>query len=277
MTRHSDMARDLQQLGFTAYEAMAYISLLEYHPVTRYELSKNSGVPRSAIYNVISRLEELGAVSPQSTEPEKYIPLSPDKLFELLRRRFDLRIEKAQKSLKDYEFQIIPDHLWNVVGYDNMILKARELIHGARQSIYLSVWQREYKHLEKELSFALTRGVETYLHSFTSLNEIPGACIYSYGLDERELEKIWAHKIILITDKNDLMMGEADTLQKKKIIWTSNRALLDIALNHIILDITIYGIRFDVDVHPAVERMQNGETKYLDKLLHEKFPGISFK
>ncbi len=55
--------------------------------------------------------------------------------------------------------------------------------------------------------------------------------------------------------------------QKKKTVWTTNRALIDIALNHMILDITIYGIRLKRDVHKEVSKMQNGETDYLDKLI----------
>ena len=75
------IARKMIELGFTKYEAKAYVSLLHSNPVTRYELSKNSSVPRSAIYDVIRRLESYGAVSATSTKPEKYVPLPPDKFL----------------------------------------------------------------------------------------------------------------------------------------------------------------------------------------------------
>ncbi len=93
---------------------------------------------------------------------------------------------------------------------------------------------------------------------------------------EKELEKIWAHKIILITDKAELLMGEADNLKKKKTVWTTNRALIDIATNHIILDVTILGIRTQNDNSQTVAGMQNGETDYLGKLLKQKHPQILF-
>ena len=82
-----------KQLGFTAYEAKAYLALLRQNPVTRYELSKNSGVPRSAIYDIIRKLENLGAVNALYVQPEKYIPLPPDQLLALLERQFNERIE----------------------------------------------------------------------------------------------------------------------------------------------------------------------------------------
>ena len=275
MSKFSTITRRIQELGFTSYEARAYVSLLEHNPATRYELSKNSGVPRSAIYGVIHKLEELGAVSLYSSEPEKYVALTPEQLFDLLNRQFSNKIEKAKKDLKDFEFQLIPDHLWNIVGYENMIIKSRELIQKAESTIYLSVWEREYNALKADLERAEKRGVEVCLYSFTELNCNPGLKYFIYGLDESELEKIWAHKIILISDKAELLMGEADKLQKKKTVWTTNRALIDIAMNHMILDITIYGMRMKKDVHFIVQSMQNGETDYLDRLLHEKFPDLT--
>jgi sugar-specific transcriptional regulator TrmB len=276
LAKYSTVTRRIQELGFTSYEARAYVALLEHNPVTRYELSRNSGVPRSAIYTVIHKLEELGAVSAQSSEPEKYVPLPPEQLFELLSSQFNNKIEKAKEQLKDFQVQIIPDHLWNIVGFDNMVLKARELVQKAKKSICLSVWQREFAPLKKDIEKAIKRGVKVNLYSFTELDNISGAVYFTYGISESELEKVWAHKIILIIDKSELLMGEADKLQNKKTVWTTNRALIDIAMNHMILDITIYGIRLNKDVHPAISRMQNGETAYLDRLLHEKYPDIAF-
>ncbi len=276
MSKFDTVSQRLKDLGFTIYEAKAYVSLLEHHPVTRYELSRNSGVPRSAIYSVIHRLEELGAVSAQSSEPEKYIPLLPEKLFELLSRQFDHRIQAVKKYLQDFEVQIVPDQLWNIVGYDNMIFKARELIQKAKNAIYLSVWQREYLLLQKDIQKAKKRGVQVFIYSFTELPAANGICVFNYDLSERELEKIWAHKIILIVDKEEVLMGEADNLQKKKTVWTTNRALIDIALNHMILDITIFGLRLGRDVSKDVVSMQNGETAYLGKLLCKKHPDIKY-
>jgi sugar-specific transcriptional regulator TrmB len=276
LAKFKTVIRRIQELGFTSYEALAYVSLLERNPVTRYELSKNSGVPRSAIYSVIHKLEEVGAVSIYSSEPEKYAPLPPEQLFDLLNRQFNTKIEKAKEDLKDFEFQLIPDHLWNIVGYENMILKARELIQKSKKTIYLSVWQREYEALKKDIEKAEKRGVDITIYSFTDLDQKGQAKYYIYGLDENELEKFWAHKIILIMDKAELLMGEADKLHKKKTVWTTNRALIDIAMNHMILDITIYGIRMNKNVNHDVSVMQNGETDYLDRLLHEKYPEIAF-
>jgi sugar-specific transcriptional regulator TrmB len=275
LTKFDTIKQKVQDLGFTSYEAMAYVSLLENNPVTRYELGKNSGVPRSAIYNVIRKLETSGAVNAFSSEPEKYVPLPPDQLLEYLERQFHDKIEKAREHLKGFESKIIPDHLWNIVGYNNLIIKIRELIEKAEDRLYISSWKSEFRLFKSDIEDAINRGVEVIIYSFTDLH-IEGAKTFCYNLAEKDLEKIWGHKIIVISDNQELVMGEAAKDEHKKTVWTKNRALIDIALNHIILDITIYGIRLEKDVSATITTMQNGETDNLGKLLKKKFPNIKF-
>ena len=52
----------LSEFGFTQNEAKAYLTLLQHHPATGYEVSQYSGVPRSAIYNILRKLELGGIV-----------------------------------------------------------------------------------------------------------------------------------------------------------------------------------------------------------------------
>ena len=57
------LIRALNQFGFTTSDAKAYMALLKSHPATGYELTASSGIPRSAIYNVLRRLEALNVVN----------------------------------------------------------------------------------------------------------------------------------------------------------------------------------------------------------------------
>ena len=265
-----------KELGFTSYEAKAYLALLRQNPVTRYELSKNSGVPRSAIYDIIRKLENMGAVNAMYTKPEKYVPLPPEQLLELLGRQFTERIDDARQSLKKFNTEIEPGHLWNIVGYKNMILKAREMISRAEHSVYLSLWQRECKMLKKELQEAQKRGVEIIAFSFTPL-DIESKRVFSYGIPDEELQKIWDRKIILVIDKNELLMGEADDKFNKKTAWTDNKAIVDIATNHMILDITLFGLRKHMEVGDTVTAMESSGFENLGKLLNgSEKEGFSF-
>jgi len=258
----------LRALGFTTYESKAYITLLKNNPSTRYELSKNSGVPRSAIYDVIKKLETLGAVNALYTSPEKYVPLPPDQLLGLLERQFKERLENARKALEQFDTEIEPGHLWNIVGYQNMLHKAREMISNAKETIFLSIWDRECKKLKEDLDAAHDRGIRIIAFSFTPL-DLKVEEKYSYNIPEKELLNIWERKIILVVDQSQLLMGEADDRYTKKTAWTDNKAIVDIATNHIILDITLYGIRMKEDVSQSVVAMQKGGFENLDKLIEK--------
>ncbi len=258
----------LKALGFTTYEAKAYITLLKNNPSTRYELSKNSGVPRSAIYDVIRKLETLGAVNAMYTNPEKYVPLPPEQLIGLLERQFRERLNEASKALSHFDTQIQPGHLWNIVGYQNMLHKAREMITRAKETIFISAWERECIRLKKDLKDAEKRGIRIIAFSFTPI-VLKSDEVYSYNIPERELLKVWERKIILVIDHVELLMGEADDRYAKKTAWTNNKAIVDIATNHIILDITLYGIRMREDVSHSVMAMQKEGFENLDKLIEE--------
>ena len=264
------ISQKMCELGFTSYEAKAYVSLLQQYPATRYELSKNSGVPRSAIYDVINRLESYGAVSVISTQPEKYVPLPPEQFLKMLEQRFSQKIAVFRKSLSEIKIKMEPEQLWNLSGYQNLVSKAREMIQNAQESIYLSAWRSEVLELEKYLKEAQDRKIKVVIFSFTQIPDI--GFNYSYQMIEKELENVWDHKIVLVRDHEELLMGEVNKLSEKKVAWTLNKAIVQIAENYIILDITLFGIRAGVDVRDAVIEAHPGELGLLDKMLKERFP-----
>lgn len=259
----------MKQLGFTNYEAKTYLYLLKNNPATRYELSKYSAVPRSAIYSVINKLENDGLVNAIDTEPKRYIPLPPEQLIKLLETRHQGILQEFRENLDKLERPSQMDHLWNIRGYENLILKAKELIRDAKDNIYLSVWKREAVLLKDELVRAEKRGVKIVIFTFTELPFETGR-VLSHNLDEKDLEKVWDHKIILCVDRKELLMGEADTENQKNVAWTHNKALIAIALNHIVLDISLFGQRYGVNIDDCVVEMREGELESLGRLLAER-------
>jgi len=260
----------MMQLGFTQYEAKAYVALLQDYPATRYEISKKSGVPRSAIYDITRKLENHGVVNVLSSKPEKYVPLPPEEFLRMLERRYHQELTDLRESLLGMSTDVEPEQLWNITGYTNLIEKAREMIHSAKKEIYLSAWGREIAELYRVLREVQKRGVKIVVFSFTAVPKI--GLVFSYGLEEKELEKVWDHKLILMCDRQELLMGEAKRRAQRKAAWTKNKAIIGIAANHIVLDITLYGLRTGINVSDAAIEMHSGELEHLGSLLNQKFP-----
>jgi len=241
----------MKQLGFNASDARVYIALLKIHPATGYELATKSGVPRSAIYNVLHRLESMGLINAVQKKPAKFIPLSPDRLFQLLESRFNQNLEALRSELKDFSRPAEEAAMWSIRGYPATLEQAQTLIREATESVYASVWRREALALEKPIAEARARGVQVCLFSFNALpSELGRICCY--GIDEAELEQHWNHKLILITDHKRLLVGGADKTEDNRSVVTEEMTLVEMAINNLILDITLLGQRNQEDVSDVV-------------------------
>jgi len=245
----------MKTLGFNASEGRAYIALLKNHPATGYEVSARSGVPRSAVYNVLRRLEVLGLVNSIQAKPARYVPLEPNRLSDLLETRLSGTLDDLRGALSALVDQVMPSSTWTVQGYDAALEQARNLISNARRYVVASIWGREASRLEEALRAAVARGVDVVLFSWTPL---PGGTgrHFSYGVPEEELSKYWRNKIILLCDHKEALMGGAEDKPENRAVVTSEPSIFEMAASNLVLDITLFGERTGVDIHDVVTALQ---------------------
>ena len=256
----------LTELGFTTYESKSYIALLKKNPASGYEIAQESGVPRSVVYDVLRKLEKSGIVMGIQDKPKKYLPLPPDQLVSKLKKKFTSSVDHLESSMEEFLNREQEGGLWNISGYDNTLEKAKEMIKAAHKNIYLSAWGSEINILKKHLVAAIKRGVTTTIFTFNPVT-LKDADIFSYGIEENTLEKHWDHKIVLVTDKKEVLMGGADMRNNSITAWTDNQAIIAIALNYIILDLTLFSQRNKKDVSFQVTEMMNGQLDGLENVL----------
>ena len=121
--------------------------------------------------------------------------------------------------------------------------------------------------LSSSLEKAIDRGVEVVLFSFTNLPAI--GTHFGYGIDEEELEKHWQRKLLLVTDHEWALIGHTETTPDNRGVLTKDSAIVEMGINNLVLDITLYGQREEVDTSAALsvllERMAP-----LDELLDQR-------
>ncbi|WP_400165980.1 TrmB family transcriptional regulator [Fidelibacter multiformis] len=266
---HEELIKKLNTLGFTVYESKAYLALLKISPASGYEVAQESGVPRSVIYDVLRKLEKAGVAGIVHDKPKKYVPLPPDQLISMMDNQFHHNIESLKHDLEEFSEGGHTGHLWNISGYITIMQKARELIHKAKKSVYISAWGSEIEVLKNDIKDALKRDVKVIIFSFNTL-PMKHTCFYSYNIEERLLEQNWNHKIVLVADKHEVLMGESDKRYPQRAAWTNNEAIISIAINYIILDITLFGQRREINVSDSVTDMMNGHLNGLEELIHKK-------
>ena len=100
---NGDLTDKLVELGFSEYEAKAYIALLRESPVTGYQLAKLSGVPRSMIYEVLGKLTARGAAMTLRTGGStKYAPVPAAEFLDQLHRENEQIIDSLKDALSAF-------------------------------------------------------------------------------------------------------------------------------------------------------------------------------
>ncbi len=251
----------LQELGLTRSEALAYLTLLEAEEVaglTGYEVSARSGVPRSAVYTVLSRLEALGACFHSGEGPARYLATDPTRFLQHLRATSEARLAEAAEQLARVPKRSRPEPVWALSGYDEVLQEAGRLLASATQSVLISAWVRELDALSTALSACAARpGLHRVLHC-PDLGDrlVPGFSAWTEPLGADPAKAGWSHKLIVVVDGRDALIGGAEPSADNDSVRTSNRSLVDLATNHVILDITriasASGRSCDADVAPMM-------------------------
>ncbi|WP_141431047.1 TrmB family transcriptional regulator [Bacillus sp. 03113] len=144
----------IQLLGFNQYEAKAYVALVYLGTSSAYQVSKQSGIPRARIYEVLQGLEEKGVVLKEEVnEAVLYSPLPVDVFLESIKRNWNETYTFVKKELTQLEKKEpkADPRVTTIKGEDNLLSFCRILIRRAQHRIILSMWDSMYERLKEDL------------------------------------------------------------------------------------------------------------------------------
>jgi glycosidase/sugar-specific transcriptional regulator TrmB len=248
----------LVELGLTRNEALAWLTLLDEgdpRGLTGYEVAGRSGIPRSAVYAVLRRLEQSGGAFRTEEEPARYAAVPPSRLLEGLRGEHARRASRLEEALSRMPARSRSEPLWTLSRYDDVLERARAMIAAARQSLALSLWRRELDALRPALhEAASSRGVFVLLHCVDPPGPpLDGVAAWSDpAMAQDEAKQGWSHKIIAVADRAEVLVGGAEPGLDCHAVWTRNPSLVDVCTDHVILDVTLLATRRGVDPRGAV-------------------------
>jgi hypothetical protein len=149
--------------------------------------------------------------------------------------------------------------VWIVRRYDEVLARFAEMIRGAEESIYISLWGREVERLAPVFEEVSGSGLHLVLHCPEALQQCPPG--FSCWVDSEEgapdpTKAHWSHKALVVVDRREALIGGTEPEADNDAVWTTNSSLVDVATNHIILDITLMsrktGRSCEVDVAPMM-------------------------
>ncbi len=188
----TDVVDILQEvMDWKKNHASAYEHLVKQGQLSPTNLASWSDVPKGRIYDILSDLEDMGAVEYQGANPKIYDAQHPEKIIDGRIEEFEaMATEAKQRLIQPYERNLetpaTQNPAWVLTGRSGVVSKVNEQIEQASEH----VWIRDSNPLLNDHSFAsLLDGIED-----RNLNvQIVG------GPSDTDLESEWSDSEISVT------------------------------------------------------------------------------
>ena len=216
----------LKTLGFTEYEAKAYLALLAHSPATGYAVSKNSGVPRSKVYEVLDSLTARGDVLVSPGNPPLYQALPAKELIAARKAATEKNFQTAERTLEQFERSGDDcGNIWNITGAGAVLQKAKECIDLAEKRILLEIWAEDFPAVAANLQAAAERGVTI---SIVSYGEICAAFaqVYPHDMSDQITAEYGGRWIVLSADDDQVVAGTVSMGDESRAAWTKHQGLV---------------------------------------------------
>jgi sugar-specific transcriptional regulator TrmB len=236
-----ELLDNLQKLGFTQYEARAYVALLQAPRVTAYELAKRSGIPPSKIYEVVDKLvgKDL-VVTVDDSDTARYAALDPEEVTARYRHLYEQIIGSVGEQLERVTAagQPASAYVWSLGGRPDILAKAAQMVSTAVREIYLAVWPSELPSLLSSLRAAEERGVDVAVCFFG--DEEPGVgLVFHHATDGGVLRHQGARRMVVSVDDVEALIAYFPGTHEAVSHWSRNFGFVQMAKDYIRHDIWI--------------------------------------
>jgi len=277
---------DLQALGFSEYEARAYLTLYKLQPATAYEVSKMAGLPKANVYAVLDSLTKKEAVQPISENPLRYVVVAPKVLFGRIAQSVARRCDKLTEAVPHLAETSDDHYVWSLAGNEELSAKMRDMISNARKHVWVKASEDVLLPYRDALRQAADRGVAILVILFgTKLEQ------FQFGYPSRTYLHegngtpvgIAPHLVTLTVDFEEAFIAEFRAEARGS--YTRNRAVVTLAdslLRHEIYFAEIFemfGQPIQKTFGPALLELRRkylpvDQVRALERLLDEPRSGI---
>ncbi|NGM89091.1 TrmB family transcriptional regulator [Parapusillimonas sp. SGNA-6] len=208
---YEKIIKDLQSVGFSDYEAKTYIALLLTPNATAYEISKEAGIPKANCYSVLEALRKNGAVQAVSENPVKYVAVDPNRYFNQMVERTQLRCDELKESLKTLGHLPQEDLVWSLNDTEAVGLHIEKMINSARENLRVKAADTTLAPYIPSLRKAARRGVKVLIILFgadTKPFELGRNC-KAYLHEGNGIRVGISHRLIVLTrDYKEALVAE---------------------------------------------------------------------
>lgn len=235
----SNLISALTRLGFSRYEAKAYVALVGQPPMNGSEVSRRADMPPSKIYETLARLEAKGAVLVNHSEPVRYTAVSPKNVLTVLRDKFAADLSTVQEELADLPENREPGLVWSLHSRDAIVQASIRLINEAKHTVFAGVWDEEMDDLGPLLDNAAVRGLDVHVAIYgTSTLAHP----HTYDMNEcgtsARLRLSGRRLAVVVADDNHTLVASFGDRTPDEAVLTTNPVTSLLAVEYIKADIS---------------------------------------
>ncbi len=256
MIEQESLLQSLQAVGMSAYEAKAYVALVGAgRAVNGYEIAKQSGVPRSTVYETLGKLCARGAAFEVRSDDDAvgYVALPPEALIRRLRHGFDQHLDQLRVDLPHVTVRPQSHLLHTIEGRDAVLERARDLVDLATTSLDVSAWAEEVDELAANLRRAEQRGVEvSLLHFGDDFEPIGHSLAHVFAAPDVVLDRVGCRLIVIASDRAEVLIGGVVHGGATWGVFSDDPAVVLVAIEY---------IRHDIAFQILVERMGTAEVE----------------
>jgi sugar-specific transcriptional regulator TrmB len=232
----------LKASGMPGYEAKAYLALLTSGaPMNGYEVAKVSGVPRSTVYETLSKLVARGAVFEVAANNGGvgYVALPADALVGRLRRESSELIESLESVLPAVGRNSDTRVVQHLVGRDDLLRRSIDVIESAAATVWMSIWPPEAAAFGGAVRSAIGRGVDVSIIAYGDVPDLGGRVhVHRYSSPEVVLDLLQCRISVVVADHDQVVFGgvSGDDVWG---MWSDDPAVALVAAEHVRHDIAL--------------------------------------
>ena len=227
----------LRDIGLTDYESRAYLLLLKMGVTTASQISTNTNIPFSKIYEVLNSLEKKSWIETRSGRPKRYYPKPPVEALEAQRLRIEDTMKTWRKTVLDelqplYEKREIREKtdIWILRGEFDAIAKLRDMVKNAENELMVAVPALSKPLVDAVLPmFKTLLGSSVKLFIMVSRDQKLGSGEFLGIAEVRVRDEMFGGGIIADGREALLILGEN---KPSLIIWSDHLGLVKFAKDY---------------------------------------------
>jgi sugar-specific transcriptional regulator TrmB len=209
--RVDDLVEQLGRLGIARYESKAYIALVHAgRPLNGYEVAKLSGVPRSTVYETLSKLVSRAFASEIITDgsPTSYFAMPPAMLFGRLRDQTDDAIEKLRPMFAKITASPAVHFTQTLRTRADVLDRCLDLTASAQKEIISFLWPEEVQTLGPALTRAHRKKIQVgVMHFGSELIGVGDSMQHTSGDPEEVMAQLGCRLMVLVSDREQAVVA----------------------------------------------------------------------